>query len=383
MDVRTLTSGPNHHFFGYYSVCPWNHSQTHLLCIESTFQDHLPAPEEGAVIGLVDAATGVFDRITETHAWNLQQGAMLHWITPDTGFVHNDRMDGEIVSVIHNVKTGQRRILPRPVNAVSSNGRYALSLTYGRLQRMRKVVGYVGTVDPNPDEKHPDNDGVFLMDLQSGETRLVVSIKQVFDMLVERHPMLREKDMWFNHVGFNRDDTRFFFLGRCWEDGELQTGMFTASLDGTDLREVVPFGTRVSHFEWRDANQIIFTSDFRGRGREHVLVTDGDSDFRLVAEGDLNFDGHMTFSPDRNWLVTDQNVLDGLEKWLLLVRMRDESVSLLHRFPMLEPRFLVGDLRCDLHPRWNRSGDAICVDALNPHDGTRQLHVVTVPFTTP
>ena len=57
-NVQSLTSGPKHHFFGYYDICPWNGSATHLLSIESDFQDHLPQPEEAGVIGLVDAKTG-------------------------------------------------------------------------------------------------------------------------------------------------------------------------------------------------------------------------------------------------------------------------------------------------------------------------------------
>jgi hypothetical protein len=32
--------------------------------------------------------------------------------------------------------------------------------------------------------------------------------------------------------------------------------------------------------------------------------------------------------------------------------------------------------RCDLHPRWNRSGDAICIDSV--HEGERQMYVVDV-----
>ena len=50
--VRTLTNGPRHHFFGYYSVPLWNPAETQLLCIESEFQDHLPQPGERGVIGL-------------------------------------------------------------------------------------------------------------------------------------------------------------------------------------------------------------------------------------------------------------------------------------------------------------------------------------------
>ncbi|HLV33880.1 MAG TPA: hypothetical protein VKY59_02150 [Spirillospora sp.] len=376
-EVRTLTSGPAHHFFGYYSVCPWNQSQTHLVCLESPFQDHLPEPHEAGAIGLVDAQTGQFERVTETRAWNLQQGAWLYWnpLAADSEIIHNDREGSELVSVIYNLHTGQRRILPRPINALSQDGAYALCLTYGRLQRMRKVVGYAGAVDPNPNHPHPANDGVFLMDMRTGDVRLVVSIQQVYDILAPHHPVVRDNHMWFNHVAFNPSATRFYFLARCWKDGQMQTGAFTANRDGSDLRQVTPFGTRASHLDWRSDTEFAATFDVRGRGREHVLVNDNDGTFRFVAEGRLNFDGHMTFSPDRSWMVTDQNVAESLEKWLLLVRLADEEMTVLHQFPMHELRWLSGDLRCDLHPRWNRTGDTICVDALAA-DGTRQLHTI-------
>jgi hypothetical protein len=51
---------------------------------------------------------------------------------------------------------------------------------------------------------------------------------------------------------------------------------------------------------------------------------------------------------------------------------------LLGTFPMKE--YLSGDLRCDLHPRWNRTGDAICFDALETTSWTRQLHVAYLDF---
>lgn len=43
---------------------------------------------------------------------------------------------------------------------------------------------------------------------------------------------------------------------------------------------------------------------------------------------------------------------------------------------MKEKKYVNSDVRCDLHPRWNRRGNKICIDALNPADWTRQLHVV-------
>lgn len=381
--IRRLTSGPKHHFFGYYGICPWNKSQSHIVCLESDFQDHFPAADEPASIGLVDCETGKFSRISQTNAWNLQQGAMLHWNPPEpeTEIIYNDRRDNEIVSVILDVHSGKKRILPRAVSAVSNNGRYALSLTYGRLTRLRKTVGYLGTIDPNPNSAAPDNDGVFLMDLVSGRSKLVVSIGEVQRMLVENHRELEERHMWFNHTVFNRADTRFFFLARSKESsGKLQTGMFTANLAGSELREVVSYGSGVSHFDWRNDKQIIATFNYGGGGCKHVLFTDGKKDFQIVGEGFLHGDGHCTFSPGQEWLATDQSVSGTLAKSLAIFNAKTKQGLVLGKFDMVEKRYGGGDLRCDLHPRWNRTGDAICIDAIDGGTGTRQLHIAHLDF---
>ncbi|CAN5445001.1 hypothetical protein BH23BAC1_BH23BAC1_06300 [soil metagenome] len=98
-NIQTLTSGPKHHFFGYYGICPWNQDETHVLSLESSFQDHLPSIEETARIGLVDVNTGRFEAVTQTNAWNLQQGAMMHWHPkfPNSQIIYNDYHEGQAV----------------------------------------------------------------------------------------------------------------------------------------------------------------------------------------------------------------------------------------------------------------------------------------------
>lgn len=381
--IRCLTHGPKHHFFGYYGICPWNRSGEYLLSLESPFQDHMPSPKEPAVIGLVSAETGAFSPVTQTHAWNFQQGAMLHWnpLHPETEIIYNDRSGDEIVSVVLDITTGKRRRLPRPVNGVSHNGKHALSLTYGRLGRLRKVVGYEGIEDPNPHAPHPDNDGVFLLDLSAGRSQLVVSIRQVYEMLREDHPELKDAHMWFNHVVFNRSDTRFFFLARTRKpNGRLETGMFTANLDGSDLRQVVPYGKSVSHFDWRNDKEIVATFNLYGQGRVHVLFTDGQGDYRRLGNGSLDFDGHCTFSPDQRYLVTDRKDGRKLTQSLVLYDIEQNTCATLATLDMRDKRFLSGDLRCDFHPRWSRTGEAVCFDAIEPATGTRQLHLVHLRF---
>jgi hypothetical protein len=344
----------------------------------------LPRPEEESAVCVVDPDSGDVRPVTKTRAWNFQQGAMLHWnpVEPEHEILFNERRGDDIVSVLFNTVNGKSKTFPRGINGVSRSGRHAASLTYGRLTRLRPVVGYVGTRDPNPEVAHPDNDGVFLLDLVTGRTTLLVSISEVYQRLVVKHPELKSRHMWFNHTVFNKNDTRLFFLARCWTPPpkvELESAMFTIGVDGSDLREVVPFGKGVSHFEWRNNTEIMAT--FRllpGSAKQHVLFTDGRQDYRHIGEGFLTSDGHCSFSPEGDWFVTDSNDSAAMAKKLMVYNVRTREAISIGTFPMLRKEFLGGDLRCDLHPRWNRTGNRICVDALEPKSGTRQLHVAQV-----
>lgn len=378
-ETEILTTGPKHHFFGYFGICPWNRDETHVLSLESNFHDHLPTTGESALIGLVDVKTGKFEKLTQTTAWNLQQGAMMHWHPkyPNEKILYNDFHNDQLASVIMNINSGKKQYLPHPVSALDHQGKHALYISYGRTGRLRKVVGYQGLEDPNPDDPHPANDGVFLMDLSTGESKLVVSINQVYELIKDRHPELVDKPMWFNHTEFNDSGNRLFFLARTWnENNRLQTGMYTVNIDGSDLKEAIPYGKTVSHFDWRNDEQILATFNLRGQGAEHVLFADGKSDYRSIGGELLHFDGHCTFAPNGNWLATDRNHGDTVSKSLWLYNLEEEEGQKLGDFPMKEKRYLGGDVRCDLHPRWNRSGNKICIDALNPKDWTRQIHIV-------
>lgn len=377
--VETLTSGPENHFFGYYGICPWNKDETHLLSLESGFHDRMPVVNETANIGMVDASTGKFEKLTQTTAWNLQQGAMMHWHpkAPNDEILYNDFHDNELASTVMNIKTGKKRYLPHAISALDHQGNNALFISYGRTGRLRKVVGYQGLSDPNPNDPHPADDGVFLMDLATGKSKLIVSIDQVYELIKDRHPELADKPMWFNHTEFNDSGDRFFFLARTWnEKNRLQTGMYTANIDGSDLREAVPYGKSVSHFDWRDDKQIMATFNLDGTGAAHVLFTDGKSDYRAVGGKPFKFDGHCSFAPDKNWFTTDRKHGNTLTQTLWIYNMEKEYGQKLADFPMKEKKYITGDTRCDLHPRWNRSGNKICVDALDPKDWTRQLHVI-------
>lgn len=152
--------------------------------------------------------------------------------------------------------------------------------------------------------------------------------------------------------------------------------MFTVGIDGSDLREVIPYGSSVSHFDWRNDKEIIATFNLNSGGRRHYHFVDGVNDYKRLGNGSLDFDGHCTFSPDQKWIATDLKVKETLMQSIILYNFETDTTKTLATFSMKERKFITGQLRCDFHPRWNRDGTAICFDALDAETGTRQMHLV-------
>ncbi len=379
--VKMITNGPLNHFFGYYGVNPWNDDKTHLLSIETTFNDRLPFPGEKANIGLVDMKTGNFAKVSETRAWNMQQGCMLNWNPhkPNDEFYYNDIVDNKLVSVSFNLNSGNKTVQPYSISGITSDGNFAINLDYGRISRLRKVVSYSGTVDENPGIPHPDNSGVFVFNLKTGERNLVVSYKKVADEIKRYQPEIANRDMWIEHAEFNPSGNRLLLLPRTWDDSgkKLETGMYTVGIDGSELREVIPYGKDVSHWDWRNDNEIVATFNYSGTGKSHVLLTDGEKNYHVLPG--LNWDGHCSFNSNGNFMVTD-NYEKGIDMHnsVCLFDMGTNKNRVIATFDMLEKRFLNGDTRCDLHPRWSNNSEMVCVDAIDPRSTTRQIFVISL-----
>ena len=371
--VTQITHGPKHHFFGYYDKWQWDESQRYLLTLEVDFADRSPRPTDVAQVCLIDVQDNCqLHPISKTRAWCWQQGSMLQWVpgSPRT-IVHNDLIGDRFVSVFVDIDTGARRVLPRPIYTISHDGRYALSLNFARLAVTRPGYGYNGLIDQWNDELHPAEDGIYLMDLATGEHRLIVSI----DQLARSNPEASMAGVkhWVNHLLFSPDGKRFIFLHR-WDNqkGLFHTRLYTASLDGSEL-----FCSRLqrgSHFIWYDNTRILIWGYTEDQGYGYYLIEDQTDHMELVGKGVLTRDGHCNFAPGSDWFVTDEYPDANNMRPLILYHLREKTHRVLERF--YSPPEKKGELRCDLHPRWSRDGRYICIDTFC--EGTRQMCLVDV-----
>jgi Tol biopolymer transport system component len=83
-------------------------------------------------------------------------------------------------------------------------------------------------------------------------------------------------------------------------------------------------------------------------------------------------DGHCSYSPDRQHMLYDSYPdADGYRHLYVysLKNKRGVTLGSYYSLPDIE-----GDIRCDLHPRWNRAGTHISFDSI--HEGKRHVYAM-------
>lgn len=370
---RALTSGPQAHWFGYYDKHQFDPSDRYVLSMEVSFEGRPPEAEDTLVLGMIDVQED--DRwipFAQTTAWCWQQGCMLQWLPgSDTEVIYNSREDGRYISIIQNVFTGEKRSLPKPVYTVSPDGKQALGLNFARVGNTRPGYGYVGIEDPGADHLYPDNDGIYVLDLETGASKTIFTLAQIAEAY--GNDTTDGGKHWFNHLLYNPDGSRFIFLHR-WHraDGKGRfTQGFTAAPDGSALFCFNDNGM-VSHFIWRDPGHLLaWSREPESRDKYH-LYTDKRDTVEVIGADVLTADGHCTYSPCGKWMLTDTYPDKQHMQTLLLYRVEDGKRIDLGKFYQEQPKDI--QLRCDLHPRWSRGGTQICIDSRCM--GQRQVYLL-------
>ena len=372
--VRAITSGPEAHWFAYYDKLQFDVANRYVLGNQVTFEDRAPQAGDVIQLGMVDIEDNdTWIPFAETSAWCWQQGCMLQWIPgSDAEVIYNVRTEDGYASVIQNVFTGEKRTLPSPVYAVSGDGKQAVSLNFARVARTRPGYGYNGFPDRNEEVLHPGDDGIYRVDLTTGESKLIISLADI--VAIAPDDTMEQGKHWFNHLLFNQDGSRFIFLNR-WHKGQgpgRYTRGFTARPDGSDIFCFGEHGM-VSHFIWRDPKHILAWST-EPDGNFFHLYEDQTEHVEAIGAGVLKVDGHCTYSPDAQWIITDTYPDRDRMQNLMLYRPKDGKLVNLGRFYQEQPSD--NEWRCDLHPRWSRDGRYVCIDS--KHSGRRQMYLLDV-----
>ena len=383
-EVRQLTSGPSHHFYGYIGHVgnsPYSADGRYLVALRTTFQDRMPGPQDAAEIVLLDAQKNYAEvKVEETRGWNPQQGAMVYWNPeqPSRQFFFNDRdpKTGKVFTAIYDVVDRKRvreyRFDTQPVanGGVKQDGGMFAAINYARMARLRPVTGYPGTWDWTGDVLHPSDDGLFVVDAKTGARKLIVTFKQMRDMLAARHPQIDKKPLFLNHTLWNREGDRIFFFvrGDFGAKDRINVPM-TVKPDGSELVEQRIFIG--GHPEWD------FKSRMLGRVEDKLIVYDSlKMEIVDTIGGPEMFrdpEGDTALSRDGRLIVNGATT--GATMHYTIVRRADKTFIKTEDFN--RTGYEGGDLRIDPAPCWNRAGDRFAFPAL-AKDGTRQMFEVRV-----
>lgn len=413
--VFDTASSSRRHFFGYYDKSPLDASGTRLLCHVVEHDGRLVDETDTAEIGYWDLPTGQYHRIAETRAFNWQQGSMLQWLGPDYGrrIVFNDRRSDRYAAVIVDLASGQQQELPRTIYSVHPNGRDAVTPIFERHEFCRPGYSYLGVRDQRWDADAPSGDGVYSLDLETGDSRCLISVAE----LMSRCPVHSCRDVpnYVEHMMFNPDGSRFAFFHR-WRlsDGAAYTRLHTCDADGDNLYSF-PDSGMYSHLCWRNNTEFVITGRpasmvsrlrvsagmlktlvrpalraFRrlsnweaAQWTRQKLMSDGYLHFQdqstscsVIGKGELTEDGHPGFRPgDQDWMLTDTYPDSNLMQQVIACHVPTGRLVTLGHFRSLEGYANTGH-RCDLHPRWDHGGQFVIIDSLC--SGKRQLYVLDV-----
>jgi hypothetical protein len=361
-----------HYFFGYYDNPAFDGDDRFHLCNRVPFMDRIPKAGETCELGMIDLDQGAYSAIAETGAWNFQQGAMLQWV-PDGGsgaVLYNDFDGKDYRTIIRNPGTGESRTIGWPVANVSPDGRYGLSVNFNRIYDFRPGYGYCNTRDRWLDDPMPEDDGIRLADLRTGESRLIVGYKRLGAMY-NLSPEIRDRKIVINHITFNRTSDRFLFLVRYFPSkGEgWKTGLGTSDLEG-NVYLLRPY-TYASHYHWKDGKRILIHAD-AGEGPALYELEDLSQGYRIYDRAFFRKDIHCSYSPDRRFIIGDGYPDAEGFRGTQLYDINSGKGMLLGRF--LSSPASTGDFRCDLHTRWSRSGKTVSFDST--HEGFRGIYTM-------
>ncbi len=387
LNVRTLTRGPLFHWFGYYDKLEFDTTNRYVLSNEVAFEHRTPRADDTIRVGMVDTQSGdEWIPLGRSSAWGWQQGCMLQWRPQSTTeVVWNDRQDDTYVCRVLDYKTKKLRTLPRPIYALSSDGCFAITADFSRIQRMRPGYGYVGLDDPHKQQRAPEDSGVWKMDMESGESELIFSLADAAK-IPHRGESLTNKWNYFNHLLVSPDNSRFIVLHRWRESsgngldaepkGGFTTRMFTVGVDGKNRYILDPSGN-TSHFIWRDAEHVCAWTRPSGKKDAFYLFKDQTDQVEVVGDGVMTVNGHNTYVPntDHEWILNDTYPQgeSRLQNPYLFHVPSSRKVSL-GKFP--SPPSYQGEWRCDTHPRNSNDGKSVVIDSA--HEGGRQLHLIDI-----
>lgn len=363
------------YFFGYYDKSPWDANNRYMLCMKAKDTSKEVAPNEKLEILLIDTENNnKVEKIAESHAWNVQQGCMAQWLGPDynQNIIYNDFRNNKYCSVILNIKTKKERVIDFPIYSVSSDGKFAFSLDFSRLHRLRPGYGYSNLEDTTKNEKIPNSTCIWKIDLK--ENKIIPFLKyNDFYNFEQRSEMVGAVHK-VNHIMISPNNDKFMVIHRWIKGNKKYSRLVTCNIKSKKLFNLSD-DNMVSHCYWKNNNEIIGFLNKKNDGNGYYLMIDNDTKYSKIKD-DITNDGHPSYSFSGKYILTDSYPNKNRIQTLRI--LSDNEIFNIAK--VFAPFKYDNDTRCDLHPRWSRDDKNVCFDGC--FNGRRRLYIINVSYIT-
>jgi hypothetical protein len=394
--VHCVTPQGGGYIHRYYDSSPFSPSGRYMALTRLPFEDRLPEPGDVAEIVVVDLHTGESRLVAETRGWDVQLGAQLQWGADDQALLYNDldTRDWVPFGVRLDPASGASRRLGGTVYSVSPDGRWTASPCLRRIVTTQRGYGVVVPRRYIPASRDaPVDDGVWLTDLDTGDSRLLLSIDRI---VAEIEPALdavrgRRGDWFGFHVKWNPQGTRLMFvlrwLPRSWLPWKRKKRygtkqVTTMDADGSNVTVAVTaerWARGGHHPNWcPDGEHILMNLNTRGDGLRFARLTHDGAECETLAPA-IRGSGHPSLHRDGRYLLTDAYVTepvafgDGTAPIRLVDLLSGTDTTLVRIRTRPEAEKRTGTLRVDPHPAWDRTYTRIAFNACP--GGSRQVFV--------
>ena len=359
------------YFFGYYDKSPWDSTNRYMLCMKAKDTSKEVAPNEKVEILLIDTYNNnKAEKIAESNSWNVQQGCMAQWLGPefDRKIIYNDFRDGKYCSVILDVFNKAEKIINMPIYSVSSDGKFAFSLDFSRLHRLRPGYGYSNIDDTTKDEKVPNKPCIWKVYLEKNSVEPYLYYSDFYNFETREDMKLAEHKV--NHIMISPNNDKFMVIHRWLNENKKYSRLITCDIKSKELFNLSD-DNMVSHCYWKSNNEILGFLNKKNHGNGYYILKDKTNNYERIWD-DIESDGHPSYSSDGKFVLTDSYPN---KKRIQSLKILTEN-EIYNIGKVFSPFKYDNETRCDLHPRWSRDDKKICFDGC--FEGRRRLYVIDV-----
>lgn len=354
-------------FYGFHTTCPWSKDNRFLLTHRFNTQTPSGSPDKSCVeIGVFYGDNwSEYRPISETKLWNWQQGSMLQWLGDKDLAIFNDWRDGAHRAQVFDTSGRQVTSFDVPVAATSPDGSSFLSYSFDRLSEGLKGYGYSrksGTVmiDGVASER-----ALIYVDCETRRPSVLFTLDDIIG--VSKRTFSPGAYHYFSHCLYSPKGDKALAFHR-WTDtsDDVKTQALVYNFQNNDV-SILPLGEYISHASWLTQSELVLYAQNLDGQRGYFVVNVESNSVSPLGEKTLSSDGHPQARHDTPMIVTDTYPDRYRMQKLYCVDLAARASHLLLSLKI--PLRYRNTVRCDFHPRWDRTGKYVSFDSA--HTGVR------------